>query len=193
MIGITGLKTHGKDTAFRAYRRNFWAPYFQQVMFAEAIKKITIMILKNLGMTHSLARRHVYGNLKEAPIELLDGKTARQLQQTLGTEWGRDMVHPDLWVKMALSHFDIGYKPRIFITDVRFPNEVAAIYARGGHVVRVFNPRREAPTDLHPSEAHIPTLQVSAELINDSTKLNLGRDMAKFVKHITGFEPNGNW
>jgi hypothetical protein len=38
--------------------------------------------------------------LKETPLPVI-GKSPREIMQTLGTEWGRRLVNPDLWVCLA--------------------------------------------------------------------------------------------
>ena len=55
--------------------------------------------------------------------------------QLMGTEAGRDVFHPDLWVHTVLRRC----KPSQYyvIADVRFPNEIKAIRDSGGRVIRV--------------------------------------------------------
>ena len=55
--------------------------------------------------------------------------------QLMGTEAGRDVFHPDLWVHTVLRRC----KPSQYyvIADVRFPNEIKAIRDSGGCVIRV--------------------------------------------------------
>jgi len=57
--------------------------------------------------------------------------------QLMGTEAGRDVFHPDLWI-IAL-HRRILNNPikNYVIADVRFPNEIKAIRSSGGKVYRV--------------------------------------------------------
>ena len=80
--------------------------------------------------------------------------TPRKLLQLLGTEAGRHIIHPDIWVNALFADYgpvgdnllegevrkvreeDLVY-PSWIITDVRFPNEVKAIEDRGGIVIRV--------------------------------------------------------
>ena len=67
--------------------------------------------------------------------------TARRLLQTIGTEWGRGCVHPDLWTCIAMC--DVGLALRegadiIVFDDVRFEEEAQAIRDSGGVVVHVF-------------------------------------------------------
>ena len=87
--------------------------------------------------------------------------TPRKLLQLLGTECGRQIIHPNIWVnalfadyKPKIEKFKTGVKdsnieeeiyeqpeyPNWIITDVRFPNEAKAIKDRGGIVIRVERP-----------------------------------------------------
>lgn len=73
---------------------------------------------------------------KEAPLAPFT-KSPRQLMQTLGTEWGRDLVDADLWVKLLagrLAEITIEDKDWIVITDCRFPNEFKWVQDVGGEV-----------------------------------------------------------
>lgn len=75
--------------------------------------------------------------------------TPRLLLQLLGTECGRNIIHPNIWVNALMADYrgkslgidkygvqTIKY-PNWIITDVRFPNEVKAIKAKGGIVIRI--------------------------------------------------------
>jgi hypothetical protein len=55
----------------------------------------------------------------------------------MGTEAGRDVFHPDLWVHTVLRRCQNAPWNNYVIADVRFPNEINAIRAAGGIVVRV--------------------------------------------------------
>lgn len=75
--------------------------------------------------------------------------TPRKLLQLLGTECGREIIHPNIWVNSLFADYVGGYNPKFedredkldmpnwIITDVRFPNEVKSIKDRGGVVIRV--------------------------------------------------------
>jgi hypothetical protein len=80
--------------------------------------------------------------------------TPRLLMQLLGTEAGREIIHPNIWVNALFADYkpvgdnllegevrkvrkeDLIY-PSWIITDVRFPNEAKAIKDRGGILIRV--------------------------------------------------------
>jgi hypothetical protein len=97
--------------------------------------------------------------------------TPRLLLQLLGTEAGREIIHPNIWVNALFADYkptgdnllegevrrvreeDLIY-PKWIITDVRFPNEAKAIKDKGGIVIRVNrnNGTRAIDTNPHPSE-----------------------------------------
>lgn len=67
------------------------------------------------------------------------GGTPRHLMQLIGTEWGRDCIHPDFWISLwqrtAYDVLDHGGK--VVCDDVRFENEVATIRKENGVLLKV--------------------------------------------------------
>ena len=57
--------------------------------------------------------------------------------QLMGTEAGRDVFHPDLWVHTVMRRCEQAPWNNYVIADVRFPNEIDAIRKSGGKVIRV--------------------------------------------------------
>ena len=57
--------------------------------------------------------------------------------QLMGTEAGRDIFHPDLWVHTVMRRCENAPWNNYVIADVRFPNEINAIVKSGGKVIRV--------------------------------------------------------
>jgi hypothetical protein len=57
--------------------------------------------------------------------------------QLMGTEAGRDVFHPDLWVHTVMRRCENAPYHNYVIADVRFPNEINAIVKSGGKVIRV--------------------------------------------------------
>lgn len=70
---------------------------------------------------------------KERPLDGV-GVTPRLLARTLGTEWGRELIHADVWVRLAMQTVDRTDASVFAICGTRFPNEAAAIRKRGGEV-----------------------------------------------------------
>jgi hypothetical protein len=154
LIGIAGPKRSGKDTLAHGLSRALGLPVDS---FAAPLRKFVADLLNC-----SLATLE---ECKEHPIKWLDGKTPRQLMQTVGTEWGRDTVHPELWLRALLHR--VQYKGAV-ISDVRFPNEAKAILERGGIVIRLHR-EGTGSGDGHVSERPLPVDLVSIELDNDDT------------------------
>lgn len=78
-------------------------------------------------------------------VEAKKNPEVRRLLQVLGTEVGRDMIDPDVWVRMAekkiREHWANGKS--VVITAMRFPNEIAMLKRLGGLSVWVERPDSE--------------------------------------------------
>jgi hypothetical protein len=88
--------------------------------------------------------------------------TPRWLQQSLGTEWGRDLILPNLWITIAKlkvrAHQAMGRD--IVIDDMRFINEYDTVLELGGEPVRVNRPGVERTTPPHPSEGALDQIDM---------------------------------
>lgn len=145
LIGFAGFAGAGKTTAAKYLGEKHG---YIRTSFATPIKDM----LQILGLDTA----HLSGHLKHTPTVLLGGKTPREAMQTLGTEWGRNLVHPDLWVEQwtdaAREH--LGARRRVVVDDVRFENEVRAIEELGGKVLYLATSRYfDPPQAVHPSES----------------------------------------
>lgn len=142
LIALTGYAGSGKSTVARHLVE---AHGFTLVKFASPLKQM----LKCLG----LGDREIEGDLKEKPHSVLCGKTPRHAMQTLGTEWGRDLIGSHLWVNVAvesvLACFDQGGS--VVIDDLRFENEADAVRILGGEIISVVRPGIGS-VSRHPSE-----------------------------------------
>lgn len=97
--------------------------------------------------------------------------TVRRLLQTLGTEWGRNTIHSDVWVSLMLDRVralrEQGVST-VVVPDVRFENEAAAIRCMdGGDIWHVY--RDDTAADDHSSEAGIEVGEEDAILRNTGT------------------------
>lgn len=147
LIGITGKAGAGKSTV---------AKYLVQekgyicVPFAAPLKKM----LRGLGLTD----RETDGDLKEQPSDILMGVTPRFAMQRLGTEWGRNLIHPDLWIELWRREAQrlIANGHGVVADDCRFPNEAAVLRKLGGKIIGLRTDEALDPVvDTHASEAHL--------------------------------------
>jgi hypothetical protein len=118
------------------------------VSFAEPLKT-------GLKTMLQLTDEHVNGSLKEEVLDWL-GKSPRQLLQMLGTDWGRSMVHTDLWLMLAKRKIEsiLRLSVPVIVTDVRFDNEAEMIRSLGGQVWHVYRPDAQT-VNAHASEAGV--------------------------------------
>lgn len=165
LIGVYGKARSGKDTAADYLARRHG---LMKYAFAEPIKQ---MLKAGFGDHFHEGDRS--GICPET------GKSYREMMQTIGTEWGRDMMHPDLWVRMAAKKWQAlqdaygrpdHYKGMI-ISDVRFRSEARWIQQAGGIVVDVFGRGLRDPVGIpgHISEAGLQPNEVDMGVNNNGT------------------------
>lgn len=83
-----------------------------------------------------------------------DGVTSRRLQQTIGTELGRDQWHPEIWVLIARDTIRAAAADTV-VDDMRFPNEFDMIEREGGDTYRVCRPDVRIVGGAHASEGQL--------------------------------------
>ena len=130
-----------------------------------------------------------HGDFEENLVML----TPRKLLQLLGTECGRQIIHPNIWVNALFADYKAVKvhekvtdnlnlksfkKPNWIITDVRFPNEAQAIKDRGGVVIRVNRTyytedkkyiMGHDPFETHPSETALDDYEFDHVIDNNGS------------------------
>jgi len=217
LIGISGKMGSGKDTLSIVinYLADKFAPesiadWEQPVSeFTYANKKysekLKYMVCFLLGCSRSDLEDREF---KEKELgEEWDGLTPRKLLQLLGTEAGRHIIHPNIWVNALFADYvcdDCGQQecptdeedtgqmihrsfPDWIITDVRFPNEAQAIKDRGGILIRINRPQYldnglVIRKDEHLSETALDDYDEFDYVINNDT--NSVQDLVDKVKQL---------
>ena len=183
LIGISGKMGSGKDTVgsiLQDYSDDN-AEDYQIKKFASKLKEIVCLLIgctrdqlenrefkeKELGEewwyycnslffdreTKIVSYSEADDTIKDNTSWYIVKLTPRKLLQLLGTEAGRNIIHPNIWINALFADYNakgFDYKgsenkeikgdwiyPNWIITDVRFPNEAKAIEDRGGIVIRV--------------------------------------------------------
>ncbi len=174
IIGLIGLAGSGKTLVARHLVERHG---FVRQRFAGPLKE---MIKVGLGLTDE----QLDGAAKNEPIAWAGGCTPRHLMQTLGTEWGRRMVHSDVWINRWRCLVEQEASPLIVVDDVRFPNEAAALRSVGGSLWRVYRPG--LMTSSHASER--AQAQITEDiLINNATSIaEMFRSVDAVVAHAKG-------
>jgi hypothetical protein len=149
IIALTGPKTVGKTTVANAIADNV-----DKIVYIMSFAEPMRAMLESIGV-ESINLHHP--SLKESPIEGL-GKSARELLQTLGTEWGRGMVGENIWLWAMSKKIEEAKSDGVdivVIDDCRFDNEADWVSNLGGSVIRLERDGHEYGEDGHASEQPI--------------------------------------
>lgn len=122
--------------------------------------------------------------------------TPRRILQLLGTEGGRKIIHPNVWVNALMSEY---YDGDIFarlggftfesessnwiITDVRFPNELEAVKAKGGITLRLERPNFKVDPEKasHLSETALDDAEFDYTIVNTTGLVELREQVEDFL------------
>ena len=159
LTGIAGPAQSGKSTLSGEFRRlvEFRGQKFREHPFAGPLKRM----LASIGVDVSDLSKNI-------PVPFLDGEvTPRVMMQTLGTEWGRNLL-PDLWLRIWRHELDRTANV-VIVPDVRFDNEAELIRSLGGTIIHI---RRKPTADMltvpaHTSEAGITRMKGDIIFRND--------------------------
>jgi hypothetical protein len=176
LVGLMGYGGAGKSEVKKILveRFGFTGPHI-----GLPLKNMLRSLLRDFDVDEETIERYIDGDLKRDVIPEL-GVTSTMAQQTLGTEWGRNCIGADLWLRNWLHRADrvLSAGGRIVQESVRFTNEADAIRARGGIIALVERPgvgplpgghvSEELPTD---ADAVIHNNGSLRELVDRVTEL----------------------
>lgn len=119
LIGLIGATGSGKTTLAEILVKRHG---FVRAHMGQPIKDM----LAALGLTSE----HLTGppEVRLQPLALLGGQSPRRAMETLGTDWGRKMISPDIWANAVEQRIIKAWAQRrvaIVIDDLRFPNDWA--------------------------------------------------------------------
>lgn len=172
LIGFTGPKGSGKTTYAAHYLIEKQG--YHRASFADPLKQM----LFSLGCT----KEQLYGEDKEKPNPIFGGKTNREVMQTLGTDWGRDIVWNNIWID-AWERLVTEEEAPLYIVadDLRFPNEAEVLRRLGGIVILVS--RDDFGNDPHTSEQEYKKIKADYVLENRGTREELEAALRHILEH----------
>lgn len=168
IIGFSGPAGAGKSTAAEVLVQRHG---FTRLRFAAPLKNMLRAILPGDDINE-----WIEGALKETVHPLL-GCTPRHAMQTLGTEWGRQCIGPDLWVNLARENI-LHCPGDVVFDDVRFKNEVDLIHEFGGIVIEI-RPKFITHKMNHISEAGV---EADKWVYNDGSIEDMARKLGPLAK-----------
>lgn len=154
---------------------------FYNIPFAGPLKRMIRTFLVQVGYGPDTIE-HLITEGKEEKIPGID-VTPRHLMQTLGTEWGRTCVHPDVWLQCwqttATRYIKSGTP--VACDDVRFPNEAELIRSLGGELWLVERSSARRSTE-HASEGGLDNFPVfDRRIVNDGSLLDLYQQVRQIL------------
>lgn len=125
---------------------------------------------------------------KSAPIDWLSAEkdiSLRYLLETLGTEWGREMICSDLWARIAEKRYRES-EAGLVIRDVRFPNEVDWLDRLDGILIHIIRPNHFNPeaNPNHPSNKPLSIRDYDKVIMNDADLDTLRNRVLKCLSEI---------
>ena len=178
VIGICGKARAGKNEIAK-YLTKYHA--FKEDSFASPIRQSCIHLLGLSGLDE-------LDRIKEQSHELLNNKTPREYMQKMGTEFGRNMICDDIWIKSLYGRNK--NTKRLCVSDIRFENEMLSIKNNGGFIIRIVRPGVEIKLSNHQSESGISDEFIDYEIINDGTLLDLIPKIESVMKKIFTIKDN---
>lgn len=198
VIGITGKKRSGKDTAGK-YFSNLG---FVQLQLAKPLKEWLIysnpVLPFPIGFTNKL--KYIYTGIKCQRIPRYNDLTnyfdkdaikdtfpyVRQLLQKTGTDLVRT-VDENFWANAVVNFIkDNGVNNNYFITDIRFDNEVEVLKQLNTEVI-IIKITRDTCLELndnHPSESGISAHLVNSVIDNNGTIEQLENTLDLFFHSV---------
>lgn len=142
IIGLYGAQKAGKSSVAKTITQldSNWA----RVSFATPIRQM-LNAITNSPLVDPFAD-------KEQPLDILCGRSVRYALQRLGTEWGRNMIGSDIWIKVLEERIKSYSCNGIVIDDLRMQNEMEFIKSRGGCIVKVVRDLQSNEVERHTSE-----------------------------------------
>lgn len=135
IVGICGFINSGKGTVGDILQKRG----FKKSSFADPLKDaVSVMFDWDRNMLEGITEES--RAWREQPDEFWSNKfnrpfTPREALQLMGTEAGRNIFHPDVWVwSLMRRERNTQY---VMIPDVRFKNEIKIIRENNGIIIRV--------------------------------------------------------
>lgn len=178
LVGLTGKAGAGKSTLAHQLRATSKS---RIIGFADPVKGMLDTMMGYIGEEIDWEDR----DTKEAPLFILPGyPSPRRLAQTLGTDWGRELIHKDLWLQLGEIRirklWEQGFD--VIVGDVRFDNEASIIRSLGGIVLKV--DRDVNAVSSHPSEDGVSSHLIDAVIANDGSPADMFDNACKALFKI---------
>jgi hypothetical protein len=196
IIGLTGKKGSGKDTAAKYLVDNYG---YERKAFADSLKRSVAALFDipfervdewKVNQPGKLDNVEVIIDVAHPDRTTQYSMSWREFLQRYGTESHREIFGYDFWVDQVLPYYpNSNDYPRYYelknkkfvISDVRFENEAARVAYYGGRVIEIIRPSLNNVVDTHVSERIPPA---NFEFLNlEDNMVNLYNALDEFMEH----------
>lgn len=166
LIGLYSPAPRSGKTTVAAYLTEYG---YYRCSFAAPLKRMLRTFLLSLG--HSPDEIDHYLDAGKSDLIPSIRTTPRHLLQVLGTEWGRQCVHPDVWLLCWRATADryLNSGVPVVVDDIRFENEADLIRSLGGQLWCIHRPTADRSPTTHSSEGGLDAYRFDHHLHNDTT------------------------
>lgn len=180
-IGLSGWARSGKDTVGEILETHYG---YHKMAYADVLRDFLVaqdapvrMDGKNeYWKVSRIIEEFGWQGYKASPF----AGNLRNLIQTTGTEAGRGIIGPTVWIDATLRR--AAEYTRVVITDVRFPNEADAIRNVANSTALWWIERPGVgPANGHSSENALNDYEFDSRISNDSTIEALSLQLSAFL------------
>jgi hypothetical protein len=186
IIAISGKKGSGKSTCSELFLQEG----FYLDSFANTVKDVASLIFnfpreRLEGISES---DRTWRETPDKDFSALLGRSfrPRDALTLIGTEFGRDLIHPNIWIKTLIDRYKIRQNANLVITDLRFENEFVEIKKLNAITIRIN--RNNIPKSEHISETALDQKDSEGEfdyyIQNDGSIEELKEKIKDIIKEI---------
>lgn len=175
LIGLCGYMGVGKDAAAALLSMiGYLRMSFADQIRIEVLESVTSGLFPIQAIGNEVVAADIRALVGSGDTVAIYAKPTSESMRRILQWWGTDFRRkqdPEYWTEQTMGRFDASdYRP-VVISDVRFPNEAAAIRKRGGVIWRIT--RTGSGGDTHVSETVIDDIKPDKVIGNDGTLIEL--------------------
>lgn len=188
LIGLTSVGSKCGKSTLAAHLKT--THKYRHLKMSSPFKFMLGQMFGMMGYSAEDVARMLEGDLKHLKFDKLGGKSPVDLMISLGQNWGRGLVHADLWLNIMASSTQAcldaandKMKPTpagVVFDDIRQMNEVSWLKRWGGILIRVH--RRDVP--VLAIDDMLQGIPADFDIYNDSDITTLCQKLDDIIKRV---------
>lgn len=178
IVSLSGYSQSGKDSTGNFLVQDYG---FRRYAFADRMRDCLLqldpMVEAENGVVRLSRLLAFTDGWDRAKVEYPE---VRRLMQAFGTEVGRNLLGPNVWVDTLFRQLQEEKPERVVITDCRFTNEIAAVLEAGGFPVWIERPGTQ-PVNAHVSDNALSAEDFTHTIFNGGSTTHLREAVSKLA------------